>query len=325
MKTLFIVSALALVLAMSCRNNSERNQTVTTISPVMNMEAKAEAPTLILADASNDTIASSTGFSPGGEQQQPLPGSPQKQVQAAPLPPKIEWNKKIIKHASLELEVKDFKSFNNQVMGIAGKYGGYIAEEKLESSDYKVQTSVSIRVPVDMFDPAVTDLGSNAVKILTRNITSKDVTGEVVDTRSRLEAKRTARLRYLDLMKQAKNMEEVFQVQKEVDEIQEEIEAAAGRVSYLNHSAAYSTIELTYFQILNPDVLKDKERDPSFGDRILDALKVGFNWVGDLMVVLLTLWPLWLIVGLLFYLVKKRLAIHRMKAAAAAASEPPKV
>ncbi|MGN6420806.1 MAG: DUF4349 domain-containing protein [Pseudobacter sp.] len=322
MKTFLIVPALALVLAASCQNHSAENSAMS-IAPQMAKDEKAEDVSLQhLADttaAANATVADAP---PGGEQQ-PSPQQPQKQAAPASAPPRVDWNKKIIKNASLELEVKDFGVFNNQVNTIAVKYGGYIAEEHLESTDYKKQSRITIRVPVDMFDAAVVDLGSNAQKVLAKNITSKDVTGEVVDTRSRLESGKMARLRYLELLKQAKNMEEVFLVQKEIDNIQADIEAAAGRVNYLNHSAAYSTIELTCFQILNPDLQRDKEREPSFGDRVFDALGAGFKWVGDLVVVLLTLWPLWIIVGATLYGVKRYVRRQRIKMPAGA--EVPKV
>lgn len=311
MKTFLIVPALALVLATSCQNYSSENKAMS-IAPQMAKDQQAEDVSLqLLADST--AVAAVTDLPPGGEQEKQLPHQPQKQAQPAPAAPRIDWNKKIIKNASLELEVKDFGVFNSQVNTIAVKYGGYLAEEHLESSDYKKQSRITIRVPVEMFDAAVVDLGSNAQKILAKNITSKDVTGEVVDTRSRLESRKMARLRYLELMKQAKNMEEVFLVQKEVDNIQAEIEAAAGRVDYLTHSAAYSTIELTYFQILNPDLQRDKERAPSFGDRVFDALGAGFKWVGDLVVVLLTLWPLWVIVGITLYGVKRYVRRQRIK------------
>lgn len=314
MKTFLIVPALALVLAMSCQNYSAKNEAMS-IAPQAAADAKTEDYSAVQSLPDSTAVAgnATTAPPPGGEQQKQLPQQPPKQAQSAPVAPRIDWNKKIIKNASLELEVKDFRNFNGQVNSIAVKYGGYIAEEHLESSEYKSQSRVTLRVPVDMFDAAIVDLGSNAEKILAKNITSKDVTGEVVDTRSRLESKKMARLRYLELMKQTKNMEEVFQVQKEIDNIQAEIEAAAGRVDYLNHSSAYSTIELTYFQILNPDLQRDKERSPSFGDRVFDALGAGFKWVGDLLVVLLTLWPLWVIIGITLYGVKRYVKRQRIK------------
>lgn len=313
MKTFLTVSAFALVLASSCSGgafNKEASSLQTLPAPANESMAMA------------DSTATATFAAP--EQ----PGSPdqekqeQKPADKAPAPPpKTEWNKKIIKNAHLELEVKDFKSFTSQVASIAAKYGGYIAEENLQSSDFKLESRALIRIPVESFEPAVGDLSGNAMKILTKNITSKDVTGEVVDIRSRLEARRQARLRYLELMKQAKNMEEVFQVQKEVDQIQEEIEAAAGRVGYLNHAAAYSTIELTYFQVLNADLLKDNNKEPSFGDRVLEAFSTGFKWLGELLVALITLWPLILGVVAVIWGVRRHMRNAKLKTTAAATGE----
>lgn len=321
MKTFLTVSAFALVLASSCQNAAEKApaDTVMSIAPQKAEEASPE-----LFDAASDTIAerAPSPEQESGNQTGQQPGQKQKPAPAPPAPVRSDWNKKIIKNASLELEIKNFKEFERLVSAITGKYAGYIAEENQESSDYKLQSKVSIRVPVDLFEQAVNEFTGNAEKILTKNITSKDVTGEVVDVRSRLEAKRQARLRYLELMKQAKNMEEVFQVQKEVDEIQEEIEAAAGRMGYLNHSSAYSTIQLVYFQILNPDLVNNNNHEPSFGTRVLDAFGAGFKWLGDVMVALITLWPMILGVGLVVYAVRKTIRRNRTKPTASAVVDP---
>ncbi|MGO8055700.1 DUF4349 domain-containing protein, partial [Rhizobium leguminosarum] len=97
------------------------------------------------------------------------------------------------------------------------------------------------KVPVDRFDEAINLLAETDEKILERKIGSEDVTGDVVDTRSRMEAKKQVRERYLDLLKQAKNINEILQVQTEINNIQVDIESAAGRVNYLSHAAALST------------------------------------------------------------------------------------
>lgn len=76
-----------------------------------------------------------------------------------------------------------------------------------------------------------------------------------MDTRSRLEAKKQVRQRYMDLLKQARNMEEILQVQGLINDIQVEIESAAGRVNYLNHAFAFSSVQLTFFQIVNVNAI----------------------------------------------------------------------
>ena len=226
------------------------------------------------------------------------------QVKPTPAPvSNVDWDKKIIKTATLNVEITDYKVFNDFVHATAKQSGGYVAQEQQNETTYKIENVVTIKVPVDQFDNAINSLSPAKGKILAKSIASEDVTGEVVDTRSRLEAKRQARLRYLDLLKQAKNMEEVLDVQREIDGIQAEIESASGRVNYLSHASAYSTINLTFFQVLNPQAEQDD--NPGFGQKVLLALENGLKWIGDLIVLLLTLWPL-LVAGIFIWIGFKR-------------------
>lgn len=206
-----------------------------------------------------------------------------------PANPVPDWDKKIIKNATLELEVKEgpvyYKSLREQVKS----FGGYIAQEAQTETDYKSENRIVIKVPVDQFDMAIAAISDKAEKIHQRNISSEDVTGEIVDTRSRMEAKKQVRLRYLELLNQARTMPDILSVQTEINGIQEEIESAAGRVQWLGHAAAYSTINLTYFQVLNA---KAKDESSSFGSRLLHSFKTGGQWLLELLIGLVAIWPL---------------------------------
>jgi hypothetical protein len=244
-----------------------------------------------------DTIAQATQ----APQTPQTPNTPHQQQ--SPNTPVIDWDKKIIKNANLAIEVKDYKKFSEQMQGAVKQVGGYIAQSEQNRSEYKIENIVTIKVPVDQFDIAVKALTEGKENIITQKVTSQDVTGDVIDTRSRLEAKRQVRERYLDLLKQAKNMKEILEVQKEINDLQVDMEAAAGRISYLNHASALSTIELTYYEILNAqagDPIK-----PSFGLKVLNALQGGLEWLGELFVLLLSLWPLSLLIVGLWWAYKK--------------------
>ena len=91
-------------------------------------------------------------------------------------------------------------------------------------------------------------LSASEIKLVERKIVSQDVTGEMIDIKSRQEAKKQMRLKYLEFLKESKNMEEVLKVQNEINGIQEDIEAATIRVKYLSHHDACSTINLTFYQ-----------------------------------------------------------------------------
>ena len=251
--------------------------------------------------------------SPGQQPNKPQQPSPEQSPAANP-----DWDKKIIKHGTLSVEVKDYAKFDALAHNVVKQLGGYVANEEQNESDYKIENSLTVKVPVAMFDEAIQALAPGKEKILVKKITAQDVTGEVVDTKSRLEAKREVRLRYLELLRQAKKMDDILQVQQEINEIQENIEAAAGRVQYLTHAAAYSTIELSYFQVLDPKAV-DKETPPGFGEKILIGLTAGLTWIGDLLVLLVTLWPLWAAVAALWWLYRK----YRLGKRITAALQPP--
>lgn len=237
------------------------------------------------------------------------PQNPDEKKQRQELPQKQanpDWEKKIIKTATLNLEIKDYNSFNISLREKIRNIGGYVAQEEQSQSDYKVENIITIKVPVDQFDDAVARLTNDVVKINEKKITSEEVTTEVVDTKSRMEAKKQARQRYMDLLKQARNMEEILNVQSEINEIQEAIESAGGRVAYLNHASAFSTINLTYYQILNSSA---KDRDPSadisFGNKLKNALSTGWEIVSNFFIGLVTIWPLLLASFFVFILYKK--------------------
>jgi len=215
----------------------------------------------------------------------------------------VDWDKKIVKTATINVEIKNYKSFTAAMRENTKKFGGYIAQEEQNQSDHKIENTAVIKVPVDQFDNLVAELTKGDEKIMEKKITSEDVTTDIVDTKSRLEAKKQVRLRYLDLLKQARNMQEILSVQNEVNDIQEDIEAASGRIEYLSHASAYSTINLTYFEVLSTSAKDTSE--PSYGTKLWLSFKNGWNWIGDVLVGLISIWPLFLLAFACWFAYKK--------------------
>jgi hypothetical protein len=266
----------------SCHNNAKETQAMDSVMA----DIKQNAPPQKQKSGQNEKI-------PVGNANQNSADSAVVQTPAI-VAAHTDWDKKIIKTAIVQLEVKDFKKYNETIHNSIRQFGGYIAQEEQNLTDEKSETVLTLKVPVDQFEIVMNALPAGDVKVIQRKITSEDVTGEVIDTRSRLEAKKQVRLKYLDFLKASKNMEEVLQVQGEINSIQEEIEAAAGRVEYLSHQSAYSTINLTFDQ---PAVgFKPTDVSPTFLTRLGNAFKSGADWLTELLVALISIWPIWLIV-----------------------------
>ena len=214
----------------------------------------------------------------------------------------IDWDKKIIKTARVRLEVKNFNAYSQQLRNTIKKFGGYIEREDNFDTDEKAELAMVIKIPVQFFEPLLNELPATDAKQLERNITSEDATGKIIDTQARLETKKATRSKYLEFLKQGKNVEDVLKVQSEINNIQEDIESAEARLSQLTHEARYSTINLSFFEPKSGYNYTDK---PNYAQKVLAAFVNGGKWFADLFVGLISIWPLWIGVLLMIVIIKK--------------------
>ena len=290
----FLLGAASLLLYVSCNHANENK---TELMSVVNSDTEKTALTIDSIPApgnSGQVIAGANG------------SNNDLKNKTATNAEVVDWDKKIIKTATLSMEVKDFKAFSTKANEVAKNYGGYISSEQQSENEYKIENKLTIKVPVAQFEGSRNELCNAAAKLTERSVTSEDVSSQIVDTRSRIEAKRQVREKYLEFLKQAKNMEEVLHVQSEVNGIQEELESSAGRVQFLSHNAAYSTINLTYFQVL--DAKASVSSEPTLGDKMKTALRGGWDFIVNIFLGLLTIWPLGLIIIAVWMAIRKRTA-----------------
>ena len=294
MKKYTTLSAITLlILALSCNSANEKQAATTLASPeALKLEDYRAADTSAMANYEMPQVPPQEGNKQQSPDQKPSGTHTFK-----------DWNKKIIKTGTLDLEVKDYKKFELSTRDLLTRVGGYIAGEERNESSYSIVYKMTLKVPVEKFDETMNALSPDSGKILNKKVTSEDVTGEIIDTKGRLDAKLHTRLRYFELLKQAKNMEEILLIQNELNELQEQMESASGRIQYLTHASAMSTIQLTFTQILDATV--SDIHNPGFGMRLVNALQVGLQWVGDFLIILVGLWPLWIGLVIIWWCYKK--------------------
>jgi len=279
-------AALLLLLCIACNNSKYRAE--------LNKDVAGPVNT-----ATADSVAVAYE-APAPQQQTRLQG---KKVAPPPVAGP-DWDKKIIKTADLSLEVRNFGMFSDRLRQLVQRAGGYMSQEQQTQSPSAIENNVAIRVPVDKFDDFLSRLPSDSDRLVDRKVSAEDVTAEVVDTRSRLDTKRAARERYLELLKQAKTMDDVIAIQGVIDNIQEEMDAAAGRIAYLGHSAAFSVVNLKFYQVL--DESGRETANPSLWRKVRDSVSQGWEGLGSALVGLLSVWPLLLLGGLIWMGVRRQ-------------------
>jgi hypothetical protein len=207
---------------------------------------------------------------------------------------------KFIKTADARIEVKYYEESKKEIDSIVQKSNAYISSENETTYGARIQNSVIIRTPSDNFDLLLNTLLATAHKIESKSIEVKDVTEEYIDVEARLKSKRELEERYLALLKQAKNVKDILEIESNLNTIREEIESKQGRLNYLQNQIALSTITLTYFKEL-PVPLTQKAK---FAFRMNKGIIEGWNMFLSVFVGIAYLW-VFILIGIAGFLIWK--------------------
>jgi cell division protein ZapA (FtsZ GTPase activity inhibitor) len=149
--------------------------------------------------------------------------------------PDGEKDRMIQQSASLEMRVNEPDSINAHLLRIAKRYEGYVVRLGDRGS--------TIRVEAASLNDAVNDVAMLG-KVRSKSLMGEDVTEQYVDVEIRLENARKARDRYLELLKQAENVQAALLVEKELERLNGEIELLEGKASKLKHLSDMATISV---------------------------------------------------------------------------------
>ena len=155
-------------------------------------------------------------------------------------------DQKIIYSTSINLTVNIPDSAAVSIENIAKKYNGYIQD--------KGTYYCRIRVEAKNLKQAENDI-SLLGKVESKNSSGQDVTAEYQDYSIRLENAEKARLRYLELLEKAENVEAALLVEKELERLNETIELLKGEMNRINHLTAYSTISVYLKEKKKPGII----------------------------------------------------------------------
>lgn len=211
--------------------------------------------------------------------------------------------KKIIKDGRLGIYVSQLEKTKLRIDNLIKNYNGYYANESFTNTDFESSYNLKIKVPSANFEELISEIESGDGEIQYKEIDARDVTEQFIDLETRLENKKNYLLRYNDLLKQAKNVNEILEIEEKIRGLEEEIESTTGRLKYLGDLVDYSTLDLSISK------KKDFKFNPVNRDNFIERLKLSLSkgWFGfvDFVLFVIKIWPFWIIVVLVIYFWKK--------------------
>jgi hypothetical protein len=198
----------------------------------------------------------------------------------ATAPPKVTASR-IIRTASLTVQVKDVPKALDEARTATENAGGYVGDESTtRDEEGRERTRVVLRVPVDRYDAVLADL-QGAGKLLERTAKAQDVTDQVVDVDSRIRSQRASVARVRELMDQATKLSDVVTLEGELSRRESDLEALLARQASLKDRTSLATITLSLAETPVKKAAKEDD-DPGFVDALAggwDAFVTMLRWL----------------------------------------------
>lgn len=211
-------------------------------------------------------------------------------------------SKKVIKNGNLTIQVGDIKKAQNQTTKILNKNQAYIQKEEFRNTDTDENLNLVIRVPHKNFDALINSFSNGMGSVLSKNISSDDVTEEYTDVSIKLANKKIYLEKYRDMLKSAATTKDILEIQENIRELEDEIDVSEGRLRFIDDRVNYSTLNLSLY--------KEKVRSSAtskigFGSRFGDSITEGWNSFVSFVLGIISFWPFFLFIPLIIFLWKR--------------------
>ena len=199
---------------------------------------------------------------------------------------------KIIKNANCRLKVKSVEEITKRTKAFVALHQGYVADERFTHTNYSKENRFVIRVPKDKFNMVLDSVCKWAEFVDHKNVSTVDVTEEYMDVSSRLKTRLEVKERYEAVLRsKAKTVEDILKAEDKIKDIQEEVEAAKGRIQYLSNKVSFSTIQIDLYEAVVPKP-EPTVYEPSFVSKAKEGFSFGWSIIQNATLLLFYIWPI---------------------------------
>ncbi|MDN3693921.1 DUF4349 domain-containing protein [Chryseobacterium tructae] len=211
-------------------------------------------------------------------------------------------SRKIIKNGEMRVQVGDIKKAQSQVNDILKNNRAYIEKEEFENTDINENMNLTIRVPHKNFDALVNSFSDGVGSVLSKNISSNDVTEEYTDVSIKLANKKIYLEKYRDMLKSAATTKDMLEIQEKIRALEDEIDVAEGRLRFIDDRVNYSTLNLSLYKA---KIRSSATSKIGFGSRFVDSLTEGWNSFIAFLLGIISFWPFFLLIPVIVALWRK--------------------
>lgn len=230
-------------------------------------------------------------------------------------------NQKLVRKIWLNAETEDMDALLSQVETRISELSGYVEKREVyhgsstASRRYRY-ANLTIRIPAEKLNEFVTHVSDNA-NITSTNETADDITLKYIATQSRVTALETEEKRLLELLAQAKSLDDLLKIEKMLTDVRTELEQVSSTLRLYENMVDYGTIYLNLTEVKEYTVTEEPE---TFWERIstgfVSSLKNLGNGLTEFVIFVIVALPYFVPVGVILAIVlmlrkKKRKKVRK--------------
>ncbi|MFG2890823.1 DUF4349 domain-containing protein [Streptomyces sp. NPDC048248] len=187
----------------------------------------------------------------------------------------------IIRTATVTVQTEDVPAAVAKARTAVDGAGGYVGDETTDQdSEGHDRSRIVLRVPPAEYDAVLARL-SGLGKLVSRQVSAKDVTDQVVDVDSRIATQRASVARVRTLLQKATTISDIVSLESELTTRQANLESLQAQLKSLKDRTGTATVTLL---LREPDAAPEEESDDptSFGDALSGgwhAFTAAVRWV----------------------------------------------
>lgn len=150
----------------------------------------------------------------------------------------------VIQNSNLSLLVGDVRKVGDEIISYAKNIGGFMVSTSYTKPDVSPFATITVRVPAEKLDETLAHFRQLAIKVTSENLVGTDVTEEYTDIEARLETLQKTKTKFEGILEKAQSVSDILEVQRELINLQEQIDSLKGQKEALEKGANLTKITI---------------------------------------------------------------------------------
>lgn len=221
----------------------------------------------------------------------------------------IGTNRLVSRTTSLSLKVSDVPETLRTIESLTAQWGGFVVNSSAAALDDTASGYISLRIPTTQREAALVELRKIGVSVVSESVDGTDITDQYQDTTEQLRILTETKTKVEALLNRAGTVADMLDAQRELMNLQSQIDSLKGQQEYLAKSAEFTLITayLSTDELALPYTPGSQAWRPGvvFKEAARELL-ANVRSVGNAIIWVLVYAPVWLLgIGAYFWWIKR--------------------